>query len=66
MRGTERKKNTMKVELTNNLFHVINECAANIEHRCAENDVDEALHCNLCPLQGACLEVLTGDDSENR
>ena len=56
----------MKVELTTNLFHVIVECAANIERRCAENGVDERLHCNLCPLSGACLEVLTGDDSENR
>ena len=55
----------MKVELTTNLFHVIVECAADIERRCAENDVDERLHCNLCPLSGACLEVLTGDDSEN-
>lgn len=56
----------MKVELTTNLFHVINECAASIGHRCIENDVDKELHCDLCPLRYACLEVLTGDDSKNR
>lgn len=56
----------MKVELSTNLFHVINECAANIERRCIENDTSVELHCDLCPLRGACLEVLTGDDSENR
>lgn len=55
----------MKVELTTNLFHVINECAANIERRCMENDIDEELHCDLCPLCHACIEVLTGDDSQN-
>lgn len=55
----------MKVELTTNLFHVINECAANIERRCAEHDVSVDLFCDLCPLRGACIEVLTGDDSEN-
>ena len=55
----------MKVELTANLFQVISECAANIGRRCAENDVDEELHCDLCPLCRACIEVLTGDGSEN-
>ena len=56
----------MKVELSTNLFQVINECAASIERRCTENNTSVELHCDLCPLRGACLEVLTGDDSENR
>ena len=56
----------MKVELTTSLFHVINECATNVVQRCIENDVDVEVHCDLCPLRGACIEVLTGDDSENR
>lgn len=56
----------MKVELTTNLFHVINNCAANIERRCVDNEVDVDTHCDLCPLLGACIEVLTGDDSENK
>ena len=63
---TERKKKSMRVELTANLFHLINECAANVVHRCVENDVNVELHCELCPLRGACLEVLTGDNSENK
>lgn len=56
----------MKVELSTNLFQVINECAANIERRCIENDISVETHCDLCPLCGACIEVLTGDGSENR
>lgn len=56
----------MKVELTTNLFHVIYECAISIVDRCIENDINTELHCELCPLRGACLEVLTGDDSENK
>lgn len=56
----------MKVELNHNLFEVINTCAESIEQRCAENNVSLYTHCDLCPLVGACLEVLTGDDSENK
>lgn len=56
----------MKVELNHNLFEVINACALSIEQRCKSDNIEVTTHCNLCPLVGACLEVLTGDDSENK
>ena len=56
----------MKVKLNTNLRKVINDCASHIHQLCLENDIDETTHCELCPLAGACLEVLTGDDSENK
>lgn len=56
----------MKVELNRNLFEIINNCASTIDERYKNNDIEVTIHCDLCPLVGACLEVLTGDDSENK
>lgn len=56
----------MKIELTANLYDAIVECANIIDERCANNDIDVHVHCDLCPLVNACLQVLTGDDTENK
>lgn len=57
----------MKVELTKNIADVIRECAYTIIDRTqTERLMVEETICAWCPLRGACLEVLTGDDSENR
>lgn len=32
---------------------------------CDQCDADSS-NCELCPLSGVCLEVLTGDNSENQ
>lgn len=55
----------MKVELNHNLWEVINECAMSLNDRIPDDD-EKTKQCRNCPLGGACLEVLTGDDSENR
>ena len=57
----------MKVELTENIVALIRECAYTLTDRAqTDEQTAEETICSWCPLRNACLEVLTGDDSENK
>lgn len=57
----------MKVELTKNIVAVIRDCAYTLTDRTKmELPTATEVICEWCPLRNACLEVLTGDDSENK
>lgn len=57
----------MKVELTENIVTVIRECAYSLADRSQTDEMTaEETICVWCPLRNACLEVLTGDNSENK
>ena len=57
----------MKVELTKNIVAVIRDCAYTLTDRTGmEPPTAVETICEWCPLRNACLEVLTGDDTENK
>lgn len=58
----------MKVELTDNIVAVMEECSARQRERERDDEVNGEPYfgiCPQCPLRNACFEYFTGDDSTN-